>query len=82
MKFFFILFCHTPFFIVVSVKLNGSLIFDCVKNLVNVYIAQCKMVEFNYLESKRCLGGGGGSPKQINLIKSALLWFLFLKLSY
>ena len=62
MKFFFILFCHTPFFIVVSVKLNGSLIFDCVKNLVNVYIAQCKMVEFNYLESKRCLGGGGGAP--------------------
>lgn len=74
------LFCHTPFFIVVSVKLNGSLIFDCVKNLVNVYIAQCKMVEFNYLESKRCWGGGGG--KQVNLIKSALLWFLFLKLSY
>ena len=61
MKFFFISFCHTPFFIVVSVKLNGSLIFYCVKNLVNVYIAQCKMVEFNYLESKRCLGGGGGA---------------------
>lgn len=80
MKFFFISFCHTPFFIVVSVKLNESLIFDCVKNLVNVYIARCKMVEFNYLESKRCLGGG--SPKQVNLIKSALLWFLFLKLSY
>lgn len=78
MKFFFISFCHTPFFIVVSVKLNGSLIFYCVKNLVNVYIAQCKMVEFNYLESKRCLGGG----EQVNLIKSALLWFLFLKLSY
>ena len=81
MKFFFILFCHTPLFIVLSVKLNGSLIFDCVKNLVNVYIAQCKMVEFNYLESKKCWGGGG-SPKQVNLIKSALLWFLFLKLSY
>lgn len=80
MNFFFILFCHTPFFIVVSVKLNGSLIFDCVKNLVNVYIAQCKMVEFNYLEKD--VLGGGGSPKQVNLIKSALLWFLFLKLSY
>ena len=52
-----------PFFIVVSVKLNGSLIFDCVKNLVNVYIAQCKMVEFNYLESKRCLREGGGQPE-------------------
>ena len=77
MKFFFILFCHTPFFIVVSVKLNGSLIFDCVKNLVNVYIAQRKMVEFNYLESKRCLGGGGGRPKQVNLIKSAIFGFYF-----
>ena len=28
------------------------------------------------------LGGGGSSPKQVNLIKSSLLWFLFLKLSY
>ena len=67
MKFFFISFCHAPFFIVVSVKLNGSLIFYCVKNLVNVYIAQCKMVEFNYLESKSVWGGGAGGAARNKL---------------